>query len=242
MRPNWIHTAVGAAVLAAAWAAPAWANPAVAVDRECYLPDQSVQLTGSGFTPNGAVNVFLSALEQDAAGAFAGQAAADGSLSMQFTIDRGFLRPGSVSEAMAVTANDMTLVYQGAGPDTAVGFDTFLLSDVGVHVDAWDDGQVKPRARTTFRIFGLNDDLDERVYAHYLLRGRVVKSVALGRLEAPCGDLVARKRQFAFRPVPAGRYTVLFNAEPRYAPSTPSVAYPRTVRVTRRRAVSPATR
>jgi hypothetical protein len=43
-----------------------------------------------------------------------------------------------------------------------------------------------------------------------VLKGKRVKSVLIGNLTAPCGDLIKHIREFPFRPVPPGNYTVYF--------------------------------
>ena len=49
-----------------------------------------------------------------------------------------------------------------------------------------------------------------------MLRGEAVKSVRVGRLTGPCGALKKRFRQFAFKPVPKGTYTVYFDVYPAF--------------------------
>jgi hypothetical protein len=48
------------------------------------------------------------------------------------------------------------------------------------------------------------------LWAHYVLRGKRVKSLLVGSLTGPCGDLTKTIRQFPFRPVRAGTYAVYF--------------------------------
>ena len=132
---------------------------------------------------------------------------------------------------------DQTLLDQGASPESAAGLTVFWFSDTGAAVDAWDDRVIRPKARTRFRVYGMNDDVGKQVYAHYLRSGKAVKSVALGQLKGPCGELDVRKRQFAFKPVPAGLYRVVFSSSARYSSSTANVAYAKRLRVSARYAV-----
>ena len=44
------------------------------------------------------------------------------------------------------------------------------------------------------------------------------KTVLVGSVRGPCGDLTKSMRQFPFRPVPAGRYRIRFTGTPFYDP------------------------
>ena len=57
-----------------------------------------------------------------------------------------------------------------------------------------------------------------KVYAHYFLNGKRLKTVEIGSVSGPCGDLTKKLRQFPFRPVPAGRYPIRFSGTPFFDP------------------------
>ena len=61
---------------------------------------------------------------------------------------------------------------------------------------------------TTFRVMGWEPY--RTVYAHYFLNGKRIKTVEIGSVSGPCGDMTKKVRQFPFRPVPAGRYRIRF--------------------------------
>jgi hypothetical protein len=81
----------------------------------------------------------------------------------------------------------------------------------------------------TIRAFGFEPA--KRLWAHYVLRGKLVKTVALGALTGPCGDLTKTIRQFPFRPVPAGTYQVYFQGQKAFDKRAAWLRYPR-VKVT----------
>lgn len=236
MHMSRICGAAGVALMLAVATATASASPTAAVDRECYLPGQTVQVTGSGFTASGAVR--LTVIDTNGGGGMLDtQAGPDGTVAHAFRLGKAFLSPDTFSWTLALAVSDQTLAEQGALPDAFAAVTAFSFSDTGAAVDAWDDRVIRPKAKTRFRIYGMNDDVGKQVYAHYLRGGKAVKSVALGQLKPPCGDLNVRKRQFAFKPVPAGLYRVVFNSSARYSSSTPSVAYAKRLRVSARYAV-----
>jgi hypothetical protein len=47
-------------------------------------------------------------------------------------------------------------------------------------------------------------------------RGRLLRTVTVGRLTGACGSLTLRAREFPFRPVPAGTYRVQFDTSRAY--------------------------
>ena len=49
-----------------------------------------------------------------------------------------------------------------------------------------------------------------KLWAHYVLKGKRVKTVEIGALKGPCGDLKKTIRQFPFRPVARGTYSIYF--------------------------------
>ena len=71
----------------------------------------------------------------------------------------------------------------------------------------WDRRQVDPRKTVTVRAYGYEP---ARMWAHYVLRSERVKTVYVGALTGPCGNAVKHIREFPFRPVPAGTYSIYF--------------------------------
>ena len=210
-------------LLTAALAAPALvaAAPTVAADLPCYTPGQPIKLGGAGYTPGGDVTLFMQLsgrrgnnlvmpkdpLKADAAGGIATSLAAP-----QLASD------SDLRETVTVTANDQARLAQDPPlpPEETFGVTQFQLSAADVMVRPWFGGRADPRALATFKIVGWEPF--HKVYAHYLLNGKRLKTVLVGSVSGPCGDLTKKLRQFPFRPVPAGRYRIRFTGTPFYDP------------------------
>ena len=102
---------------------------------------------------------------------------------------------------MTLTANDQARIGPTGPHRAAAGElrgDAVPLSAVDVLVLPWLIGHVNPRALTTFRVIGWEPF--RRVYAHYFLNGKRIKTVEIGSVSGPCGDMTKKVRQF-----PSGR-------------------------------------
>jgi hypothetical protein len=215
----------GGLLLITALAAPALAAaaPTVGTDLPCYSTGQPIGLSGAGYTPGGDVAViftlngahgsnFVSAkdpLKADAAGGISGRLPAP-----QLASD------SDLRETVTMTANDQARLDPNAlavPPEETFAATQFQLSAVDVLVGPWLLGHVNPRALTTFKVVGWEPF--RRVYAHYFLSGKRIKTVEIGAVSGPCGDLTKKVRQFPFRPVPAGRYRIRFTGTPFFDPN-----------------------
>jgi hypothetical protein len=210
-------------LLTAALAAPALAAaaPTVGADLPCYTPGQPIKLSGAGYTAGGEVTLFMQLsgrrgsnlvmpedpLKADAAGGIAASLPAP-----QLASDN------DLRETVTVTANDQARLAQDPPlpPEETFGFTQFQLSAADVMVRPWFSGRANPRTLTTFKVVGWEPF--HKVYAHYLLNGKRIKTVLVGSVSGPCGDLTKKMRQFPFRPVPAGRYRIRFTGTPFYDP------------------------
>jgi hypothetical protein len=217
--------------MTAALAAPALASaaPTVGTDLPCYSPGMPIALGGAGYTPGGDVGLIFQLsgahgnnlvapkdpLKADAAGGISARLPAP-----QLASDN------DLRETVTLTANDQTRLGQTAPPlppEETFGVTQFQLSAVDVLVRPWLNGHVNPRALTTFKVVGWAPF--RKVYAHYLLNGKRFKTVLIGSVSGPCGDLTKKVRQFPFRPVPAGRYRIRFTGTSFYDPQGFWVGY-----------------
>jgi hypothetical protein len=206
-----------ALIVAAALATPASAAalPTVKADLPCYSAGQPVRLTGAGYTPGGQVGLLFQLagahgnnfvaprdpLTADPAGAISTALAAPDLAS-----------DNDLRETVTLTANDMAKLGPTGPigpPEESFASTQFLLTDVSVRASAWYGGRANPRALTTFKVYGWEPL--HKVYAHYFLNGKRLKTVELGSVTGACGDLRRTIRQFPFRPVPAGSYTIRFS-------------------------------
>jgi hypothetical protein len=217
--PALTRPAILAAVAAAVVALPATASgqATLAANLPCYSPGEGIVFTGSGYTPNAPVEISLAGNGQsgfvnataDATGALVHTERAPG-------LDFFGAAPPRVR--LQASATDHT---------TPAGTTAFTLSAWDLLVLPWEistPAQAKPGRVVTLRTYGWTS-LRGTLYAHYVRRGRLVHTVPLGRLRGPCGDLTRKMREFPFRPVPAGRYSVQFDVRPRYVNRNPRLGY-----------------
>jgi hypothetical protein len=192
------------------------AAPTLAFDHPCYVPGQSMVITGGGYTPNGPVDVFVSRLGTalEPLGVFA--AAADQAGALSLTITAPDLARGSLRDDDAAAANDRLKLEAGAGPQDAVASATFQVSATHAYVPQWDDKPPSRRKKITVAAKGFAFDVGRMLYAHYVRNGKSLGDVAVGILGGDCGDLDTRMKQFPAGLKP-GRYTVAFNATRRWA-------------------------
>jgi hypothetical protein len=210
-------------LLTAALAVPALAAaaPTLNADLPCYSPGQPIGLSGAGYTPAGDVGLIFqlsgrrgsnmvapNSLKADAAGGISARLPAPALAS-----------DNDLREDVVVTANDLARIGPNGPlgpPEESFAVTHFLLSAVDVLVSPWLIGNGNPRALTTFKVVGWAPY--RRVYAHYFLKGKRIKTVQIGSVSGPCGDLTKKVRQFPFRPVPAGRYRIRFTGTSFYDP------------------------
>jgi hypothetical protein len=224
----------------AALASPALSNAAqtIIVDRPCYVEGQGTQVTGSGFTPTGEVSLSFNVLQNNGQtknlGFLVTRADGAGNISARVKTPR-LASSDDTHETVFLAATDQTQAQQGPPPPVTT---QWTISVFDTFVPPWESRKKKgnPRRKTTFYAWGFEGVEGQTLYAHYILHGKLRKTVAIGRFRGPCGDLKKRARQFPFRPVPAGDYKVELDATKRYPNKAPGISYSN-VRVSRARAV-----
>jgi hypothetical protein len=185
--------------------------------KECYVAAtkeqrEEVVLAGSGFTPGAALDVLLD-------GAPAGAAVADGS---------GAFGPLSVSAPYRRSGQRQFVVrvVERANPANAVEARSLVTA---LSTRLVPEPRL-PREKVRWRGRGFTGD--GKVYAHYVRRGKVRRTVSLGRPAGACGRLRVRRPQFPFRPR-VGRWRVQLDQQRRWSPRPRSVYTFFTVRVRR---------
>ena len=192
----------GALCIALAAPAAAHAVPTIAPLKPCYVtadttqgPQQeSVQIVASGFTPNASVDLTV-----DGA-AFPGgtglKANDTGAVPIN-PIPAPFVEKGRRTFTITLTeqGNPANTVSASA-ESTALGV------------------TVKPRdARTSqkVRFRGSGFTLDAAIYAHYVYKGKVRRTVRLARKPRPCGGFKVRRRKIPVRRPGLGDWTIQFD-------------------------------
>ncbi|HEY7074236.1 MAG TPA: hypothetical protein VH418_02655 [Solirubrobacteraceae bacterium] len=202
---RWLAAAL---VLPAAAAAPAAAAPVlrsplkpcyVSVDRRDREP---VVLDATGFTPGATVDVSV-----------------DGKLQGSGVADATGVLKGQV-QAPWQPAGERQFALRLAERDNPAG--TLLLyprvSALWVGITP---ARARPWRRVLFRGRGFTAPRD--VFAHYRFRGRLRRTVSLGRPVGDCGLFSVRARQIPVRHAHAGRWTVVFDQR-RHATTSPEVS------------------
>jgi hypothetical protein len=196
-----ILIAVIASLLAAA--APAGAQ-GLALPGQCFREGERVAMTGTGF-PSGQLIVMNWRTESsvtldapgpsyaDASGAFVEEVAMP-------PVDERDLVENEIIAWIENTAVTARFQVAAAGQVTA-------SPRLG-----------RPGRRSRFRAAGF--PVGGRLYAHYLRRGRLVRTVELGPLAGPCGTLDVRRRGVPGRDPRRGLWRVQFDASPAWSPQT----------------------
>lgn len=186
-------------------------------DQACYQENEPVQMTGTGFTPNGLVNfsrdnLSFGTVSADAAGNVAARGPAP---QIGSTKQRNFV----------IEARDATNpgIFATINP---------IVTRFGVTVNPRGGNPARKR-----RIKARGFTEGRTLYVHVRRKGRG-KNIKLGRLKRPCGTKSVRKRIFSRRAKP-GIYTVQFDTRRRYSSKTfPKVTYRVTIFRTFRRSLA----
>lgn len=182
--------------------APATAAPTLAPLKACYVSavseeqasSEAISVGGSGFTPGATVDLQLdgnaagrTTAGSDGAFAYGINAPIQSRGEREFTITAVEAGQAPVSVTSRVTALRVTGKPKNARPTQAVTFG--------------GRGFTEP---------------DIPVYMHYVLRGRVRRTVRLATPQGPCGTFSVRRRQFPFRRPATGMWTLRIEQDPRY--------------------------
>jgi hypothetical protein len=178
--------------LAAVLGAPASASAGdVAVKFPCYAENDTVGVTGSGYTPNSIATLTLdgttSAADTDAAGAFSTTLTAPLTTlehpgAQQFTLSTRDVDSGAESNTTINVAK--------------VGVDAFPLT-------------AKPHSRITWYLAGFPSQ--KAIYGHWRFGGKTRANHRMGNPQGPCGVLKVKARQIEAGKVRFGKWTVQFD-------------------------------
>jgi hypothetical protein len=198
--------ALGLLAAAAQSAGQTQSGPALRTALPCYLPDQSVAVSGSGFTPGHAYTVSL-----DRAGIGGGTVRPDGTLS-------GTLSSGALPRGVTTVRHEL-----GADDGQLRGSASFEVSafSAGFIPKSGDPRTLK--VRYSVHGLGVAAPAGTYIWLHYLSPGgHLRKTVAIGRTSYPCGSLriSRRHRLFPFHVAPRGRWRLQFDLEPAFSPVT----------------------
>ena len=191
--------AILAGMAAMAGTAHAQAALSITPAKACYLAGDIVSLSGSGFTPNGTVNVAI-----DGRPLQGGQALADAAGNIAGDVRLGTMR-GARTHTMSAT--------DAANP-ALVGSVSYLGTTNRVTVRPQD-----ARAGAKRRLRGFGFLAGPRVYMHVRGPGGYRSDKRVARAKAPCGTFDVRRRIVASG-AQVGSYRVQFDAVRRFSRKT----------------------
>jgi hypothetical protein len=208
-----IALAVWLAVQPPAPGAAGEADPTVALDRSCYSPREPISEIGRGFNAGARVGESLTLLSPLTGRLFGPLVAPDVVAGPEGAFNRSIRAPrlGRRGDRREQAFSVFTDQADPQGSWTSV---EWTLTAWDVDIEAWDSGNASRRGTMVVDSYGWTS-AGSTLYAHYLRRGRRVADVRLGRLTGACGDFRKRVRQFPFRTVRRGRWTVFFSVTPR---------------------------
>lgn len=216
MRSTGRHTLSGVllawaagAMLAAPGQAHGAPGPTVALDRACYSPGEPITQTGSGFGTGSGIAENLSLLDPANDEVLATLLAPPVTTDLEGSFIRRIRAPRLAHRTDRRERAVSTFTDQADPANTWTSVQ-WTLSSWELEIEEWAAGNVKPGGAMTVDAYGWTS-AGSSLYAHYY-RGRTpVKHARLGALTGACGDLRRRVRQFPFRRVRPGRWTVFFS-------------------------------
>ena len=201
LRPILLGAALAAAVPQAAQAAEL--SPLGACYRSVDSQTrETVPVRATGFTPGEQVNVAIDGVVVDTATALP-----EGNVEGQVTApyqERG-------ERPFTLTLTEVDQPTNKASAESRVTALTFRLKP----------RETAPSRRVRFIGSGFNDD--KTVYAHYVRKGKLRKTVLLGAAQGPCGRIDVRRRQIPIDRPATGRWTLQVDNQKRYSTQPASV-------------------
>jgi hypothetical protein len=213
--------ALAVSVLAGSLAPAAAAQtPTLAPLQACYVTagaaaDQRepVVINAQGLTKNGTATVAVDGT------VFEAQAAIDPMGTLSGSVPAPFQEHGQRLFTLSITDN--------ANPALALSAQS-LVTALDVRVTP---ANARPSRRVRFRGRGFTGG--PSVYAHYVRKGKLRKTVLLATAAEPCGTFDVRRRQLPIRRPATGRWMVQIDQERSWDKTPSSVSVQLTIDVTR---------
>lgn len=203
----------GAVVALTGSAAASASAASVVTSRACYLNDGSsttATIAASGFTPGGALSVFVD-------GAQVASATADAS---------GAVGPGQVKvPALGNTtgeASHTVTVNDGTNSASASFSTTRVRGD-------FSPSSGNPRTlKVSFSAFGFNLIAPSTVYVHYITpKGKLKKTISLGKAKGACGHITSTKKRKLFNfTAERGKWILQYDTSRKYKKGNSKTRYP----------------
>jgi hypothetical protein len=171
-----------------------------------------MEIVASGFTPNSTVELTIDgAPVQDGSGL---QVGPDGTVTLMKSVPAPFVQEGTRPFTVTLTEN-------GNPANTASA--TAKSTALGVSVKP---KTAKPSDRVRFEGLGFTED--KPIYAHYVHKGKLRKTVRMARKPRECGGFEVRRRQIPIRRPGLGSWIVQFDQSKRFRrPADGGIVYVR---------------
>jgi hypothetical protein len=209
----------GALLVALALPAAAHAVPTLQPLKPCYVTAQTsagpqsegVVVTAAGFTPNSKVDLTIDGAP------YPGGASLQTGMSGELTIppvQAPFVAAGSRPFSLTLTEQgNPANTVSATSKSTALGVDVIPRS-------------AAPSDRVRFK--GLGFTQDKPIFAHYLRKGKLRKTVRMARRPGECGSFAKRRRQIPISEPRLGLWTVQFDQSRRLVhPAAGKIVYVR---------------
>jgi len=210
----------GALLLLLLAPAAAQAVPTIQPLKPCYVTAdtssgpqaEGVAISAAGFTPNSTVTLTIDGAPVD--GGQSLQTDTAGALTLP-PVPAPFVRSGS---------HDFTITLTEDGNPANTVSASSRSTALGVRIRPLE---AAPSDLVRFR--GLGFTKDKAIYAHYIYKGRVRKTVRMARRpRSDCGAFRARRRQIPVRNPRLGRWTIQFDQSRRFVdPSETPIVFVR---------------
>lgn len=187
------------------------ATPTLTPALPCFSVETGVEVVGTGWTPNAQVR-----LTSSVNGETVRTDTVTADLNGNLTFNPGAATGGATRERIDLAGQDLTHPELQATT-------RFTLSWFGPFFAPWNTNgpaRGRPGKVGTIEASGYLDEIGQSLYAHYTLKGEQMGTVRVGKLKAPCGQLKKRFRQFPFKRVRRGTYSVYFDTMPFAGDST----------------------
>ncbi len=192
------------AVVVPAAAAPGTGAPVIRTARPCYLPDQAVQIAGSGFRAGDRYTVTL-----DHTRLGTGTVKPGGTIAGE--LSSGSPAPGAHRVLHRIIVADGTLTAR-------IGFHT---SAFGASFSPAVGDPRALRVRYTVDAIGLSARAGAQVWVHYVdPSGRLRRSAAIGTTSGVCGSLHSIRHRLFPLAVRAGVWRLQFDLSRAYSTAT----------------------
>jgi hypothetical protein len=209
-----VRTIAGSGALVLSLVAPAIAQavPTLQPLKPCYVTartpqgpeSEGIAIAAAGFTPNSIVNLTIDGAPL-AGGSTGLQVDQSGNLSLPATaVPAPFVDHGSRAFTLTLT--------EAGNPANRVSATT-ESTGLGVYVHP---KTAQPSDRVHFTGRGFTAPLP--IYAHYVRKGKLRKTVRMARTPGECGSFETHRRQIPIRRPRLGKWIVQFDQSKQYVP------------------------